>query len=121
MLGCYNDRSEKLRKMAKMTALRLAEAKKTGTTSTISNTAQHQNNRRIAGRNFVSSNAVGTNKTTISNSVHNTGTKNKGNNVSEMVKLPKVTNGSNKNIEVKRPTDPIPRVNNSRDRGRLLH
>ena len=28
MLGCYNDRTEKLRKMAKVTALRLAETKK---------------------------------------------------------------------------------------------
>ena len=84
--------------MAKMTALRLAESVKTGTTSTISNTAQHNNNRRLPGRNYVSSNPVGTNKTTVSSSIHNNPPKNKANNVSEMVKLPKVTNGSNKNI-----------------------
>ena len=105
--------------MAKVTALRLAEAKKTGTNSTISNSAQNTNNRRVGGRNFVSSNPVGVNKNGTSNSIHNGGVRNKGPNVSDMVKLPKVTNGSNKNIEIKRPTDPIPRVNNSRDRGRL--
>ena len=38
----------------------------------------------------------------------------------EMVKLPKVTNSSNKNIEVaKKPENTAFRITNSRDRGRI--
>lgn len=63
-------------------------------------------------------NAVSMNNKVASNSTYS-GSRAKPQNTSDLVKLPKVTNGSNKNIEAKKPTEQIRRVNNSRDRGRI--
>ena len=122
MLGCYNDRTEKLRKMAKVTALRLAETKKQDTATSMTNSGHNNNGRRVPGRNPVNSSNQTINSTKpISQSIYNGSMRNKQQNTPEIVKLPKVSSGSNKNIETgKKTTEPILRVNNSRDRARLI-
>ena len=80
------------------------------------------NGRRVPGRNPVnSSNQVINSNKPVSTSIYNGSMRNKQQNTPEIVKLPKVSSGSNKNIETgKKTTEPILRVNNSRDRARLI-
>jgi hypothetical protein len=105
MLGCYNDREYQLRKMAKLTALRLAdkpkkkEEEKTQERkgrSLMANTTQQKTNTSTTatiGRNIPSNNKV----------------------LDQSVKLPKVPNSSTKNIEVKKPAEGIFRITNSKE------
>lgn len=129
LLGCFNDRDQKMRKMAKNTALRLAEKQKQSTNATVTASSSSTTGANARGK---TTGAVGNTggsqsiyaKTRVANSTGNTNSSNTANTSisqpSQMVKFPKVNNTSNKNIEaVKKPQNSAFRITNSRDRGRI--
>ena len=124
LLGCFNDRDQKMRKMAKNTALRLAQKQKESTTATVISTSSTTGNQRGKTTGTGPSQSLYA-KNRVANSTGNSGTGSNTANTSisqqgEMVKFPKVTNSSNKNIEIaKKPDSNVYRITNSRDRGRI--
>lgn len=105
LLGCFNDRDQKMRKMAKNTALRLAEKSKETNSSVSAQNPGANNNLR--GKTTTAMNSSSNNPGSQSLYAKNRGTVITGansttnssvNQGSETVKLPKVTNSSNKNI-----------------------
>ena len=114
LLGCFNDRDQKMRKMAKATALRLAEKQKeTNTSVSFANSALNSSGKYGVGVNIRSS--------TKPRSTNIVGGSGSNNSISgDMVKLPKMGNGSIKNIDpVKKNENGFRITNNSRNRGRV--
>jgi hypothetical protein len=125
LLGCLNDRDQKMRKMAKATTLRLAEKHKT--TLSVPPTSHHTITHSISKGKSMCPAKNGT----ACNTSHNITTKGRlahssnrsvtanTSNSNEVVKLPRVPNHSSKNIETtKKNTDNMVKVTNSRERGK---
>lgn len=111
-----------MRKMAKNTALRLAE--KTKEMSTLSTNTTNTTGTNLRGKttatstNGPSSQSIYA-KNRATNSTGNN-TNNTGLQGGDAIKLPKVINSSNKNIDaIKKPDNNAFRITNSRDRGRI--
>ena len=93
LLGCFNDRDQKMRKMAKSTALRLAE--KQNQTNTPASSGNSTLN--CSAKYGVGSNIRNSTKPRSTNVVPASGSNNSIG--ADMVKLPKMGNGSIKNID----------------------
>lgn len=120
LLGCFNDRDQKMRKMAKNTALRLAEKSKTTTVASNATTTTAGSNLR--GKTTTTASTVTGNslyaKNRAANSTGNPAVNISASQGSEAVKLPKV-NSSNKNIEATKKPENAFRITISRDKGRI--
>jgi hypothetical protein len=122
LLGCRNDRDQKMRKMAKATTLRLAEKHKDVPSvpphHTIPNSLYKG---KSVGSNAptacnTSQNITTTTKSRVAHNSNRSVTANTSAN--EIVKLPKVPNNSSKNIEPKKNGDNLGRATISRERGK---
>lgn len=98
MLGCFNNRDQQMRKMAKMTALRLAEKPKK---------KEDEKPQDRKGRSLISGPA------NTSKNIPTSFYKNRQ--AEQAVKLPKVPNSSTKNIDTKKNNDTIFRITNSKE------
>lgn len=120
LLGCFNDRDQKMRKMAKNTALRLAEKSKETNSSIPSANSVASNNLRGKTTTALTANGPGSQSLYAKNrGTMVAGTANSVSQGNETVKLPKVTNSSNKNIEAVRKPENAFRIVNSRDKARV--
>jgi tubulin polyglutamylase TTLL9 len=125
LLGCLNDRDQKMRKMAKATALRLAEKYKEtasvtpATHHTITNSLQKGGKSTGPSKNSTACN-TSQNMYAKARLTHNSNRSvTANNNGNEVVRLPKVANNSSKNIEaIKKNTESLVKIANSRERGK---